>query len=202
MAPCMCRAEGGCERDYHWADKPLQRCYVCFQLGHLCCLSAPKKMKPSCYNCGESGHLGDDCQRTKTPKLCAERSGKGMDAVVDDYDTDRFSGRGRWEKDSRSPYGNEPRRRPSYYDRISQDPRASWSKNDHASLPSSRDSYHRDRSNSLGRWNSAPQGWVSGSSGGHRSSGLDSRPSQRYSADSRSGHHARKHNSSHRRTYE
>lgn len=62
----LCRAEGACTERYLDKDLTLVRCYVCNRMGHLCCTEAPQDpVQPSCYNCGDEGHLGTDCWRDK-----------------------------------------------------------------------------------------------------------------------------------------
>ena len=49
------------------AEKDLAqaRCMLCGRRGHFCCQSTDQlpPQKASCYNCGDHGHLGEECWR-------------------------------------------------------------------------------------------------------------------------------------------
>ncbi|XP_062084240.1 uncharacterized protein LOC133790582 isoform X2 [Humulus lupulus] len=49
-----------CPNDYCPSDIKEIQCYVCKSLGHLCCVDSRSGIliSDSCYNCGQSGHLG------------------------------------------------------------------------------------------------------------------------------------------------
>lgn len=68
------RFEVGCTSEYLETDLQHIRCFVCFQLGHLCCKPSPQEPAVlSCYNCGARGHAGEDCKRGLAPAMYAER---------------------------------------------------------------------------------------------------------------------------------
>ncbi|CAL8464992.1 g4527 [Coccomyxa elongata] len=85
-APDYIRAEGGCTREYLEEDLRQARCQVCGRRGHLCCQVAEglPAQRPSCYNCGEGGHVAEDCWREKPQAVQNERrayAGRRMTAV-------------------------------------------------------------------------------------------------------------------------
>ena len=46
------------------------RCYVCNQWGHVCCKGAPTEAPVlSCHNCGEQGHLAQECWMTRPTQV-------------------------------------------------------------------------------------------------------------------------------------
>eukprot|EP00249_Psilotum_nudum_P021061 c27955_g1_i1 orf=123-1574(+) len=57
-----------CYRGYKPDDLKMIQCYVCKSYGHLCCVdivdSSPRQI--SCYNCGETGHSGVGCAKSRT----------------------------------------------------------------------------------------------------------------------------------------
>ncbi|TYI32652.1 hypothetical protein ES332_A04G079100v1 [Gossypium tomentosum] len=68
-----------CRSDYSADDLKKIRCYICNDFGHLSCVKLPdaSPTEVSCYNCGQSGHLGSDCSKcpkvvrgSKSPALC------------------------------------------------------------------------------------------------------------------------------------
>ncbi|KAK8593462.1 hypothetical protein V6N12_045542 [Hibiscus sabdariffa] len=69
-----------CRSDYSVDDLKKIQCYICKDFGHLSCVKLPDHTSPtevSCYNCGQSGHLGSDCSKcpkavrgSKSPALC------------------------------------------------------------------------------------------------------------------------------------
>ncbi|POO03008.1 Zinc finger, CCHC-type [Trema orientale] len=90
-----------CCNDYCFDDIKEIQCYICKSFGHLCCVDSPhaNPVTDSCYNCGQSGHLGSGCMKTRkdirgfslhlcttdverqvilpeNPKLCAAREGE------------------------------------------------------------------------------------------------------------------------------
>ena len=65
-----CRAEGGCTNEYDSEDLQYVRCYVCNQWGHVCCKGAPTEAPVlSCHNCGEQGHLAEECWMTRPTQV-------------------------------------------------------------------------------------------------------------------------------------
>ncbi|XP_022745100.1 uncharacterized protein LOC111295721 isoform X2 [Durio zibethinus] len=58
-----------CRNDYSPDDLKKIRCYICNDFGHLSCVKLPDTgpTEVSCYNCGQSGHLGSEC--SKCPKV-------------------------------------------------------------------------------------------------------------------------------------
>ncbi|BDA50588.1 probable cellular nucleic acid-binding protein at C-terminar half [Coccomyxa sp. Obi] len=85
-APDYIRAEGGCTGEYLEEDLRQARCQVCGRRGHLCCQVAEglPAQRPSCYNCGEGGHVAEDCWREKPQAVQNERrgnAGRRMTAV-------------------------------------------------------------------------------------------------------------------------
>ncbi|KAM6577261.1 hypothetical protein CsatB_029098 [Cannabis sativa] len=56
-----------CSNDYCPSDIKEIHCYVCKALGHLCCADSHGGIliSDSCYNCGQSGHLGSGCTKTR-----------------------------------------------------------------------------------------------------------------------------------------
>ncbi|XP_021283367.1 uncharacterized protein LOC110415917 isoform X2 [Herrania umbratica] len=58
-----------CRRDYSPDDLKKIQCYVCNGFGHLSCVNVldTSPAEVSCYNCGQSGHLGSES--TKFPKV-------------------------------------------------------------------------------------------------------------------------------------
>ncbi|XWS56122.1 hypothetical protein CRYUN_Cryun09bG0059400 [Craigia yunnanensis] len=61
-----------CRSDYSPDDLKKIRCYICNDFGHLSCVKLPdtSPTEVSCYNCGQSGHLGSEC--SKCPKVAGE----------------------------------------------------------------------------------------------------------------------------------
>lgn len=61
------RAEGGCAHDYADKDRAQARCMLCGRRGHLCCQSTTRlpALKPSCCNCGDKGHVVEECWRVR-----------------------------------------------------------------------------------------------------------------------------------------
>lgn len=56
-----------CCNDYSPRDIEEMQCYICKSFGHLCCadsLHASPRPVLSCFNCGQSGHLGSGCMKT------------------------------------------------------------------------------------------------------------------------------------------
>ncbi|EOY09643.1 Uncharacterized protein TCM_025041 isoform 2, partial [Theobroma cacao] len=58
-----------CRSDYSPDDLKRIQCYVCNGFGHLSCVNVldTSPAEVSCYNCGQTGHLGSEC--TKFPKV-------------------------------------------------------------------------------------------------------------------------------------
>ncbi|KAK6232363.1 hypothetical protein SCA6_002436 [Theobroma cacao] len=58
-----------CGGDYSPDDLKRIQCYVCNGFGHLSCVNVldTSPAEVSCYNCGQTGHLGSEC--TKFPKV-------------------------------------------------------------------------------------------------------------------------------------
>ncbi|KAL9425520.1 hypothetical protein AB3S75_032472 [Citrus x aurantiifolia] len=52
-----------CEGEYHADDLKKIQCYICKSFGHLCCVNSSiiGLKQVSCYNCGQSSHLGPEC---------------------------------------------------------------------------------------------------------------------------------------------
>ncbi|KAJ0087964.1 hypothetical protein Patl1_32837 [Pistacia atlantica] len=71
-----CRDPGhdmfSCTGDYAADDLKEIQCYICRSFNHLCCIRFPDNAQKqvSCYNCGQSGHLGSAC-----PNSCEPPSG-------------------------------------------------------------------------------------------------------------------------------
>lgn len=56
-----------CNRDYPTEDLKVIQCYVCKEYGHLCCVDVAltSERQDSCYNCGELGHTGVGCAKSR-----------------------------------------------------------------------------------------------------------------------------------------
>ncbi|KAL2900869.1 Zinc finger protein GIS2, partial [Bienertia sinuspersici] len=63
-----------CNVEYSPDDLKNVRCYVCKELGHICCDNHTdiSLATSSCYNCGESGHSGLQCPKPHLDK-CGSR---------------------------------------------------------------------------------------------------------------------------------
>ncbi|XP_024534510.1 uncharacterized protein LOC112347622 [Selaginella moellendorffii] len=86
---------GSCRGDYEASDLEAIQCYVCKKFGHLCCLDglgdAPRLA--SCYNCGDTGHSGMACTRTRgnsfppTPKTQSAKSQAAKSQAAKNHST-------------------------------------------------------------------------------------------------------------------
>ncbi|XP_022718589.1 protein AIR1-like isoform X2 [Durio zibethinus] len=77
-----------CRNDYYHDDLKEIQCYICKSFGHLCCVNFvdTSATEVSCYRCGQQGHTGLSCGRSRgetkettdsgSPSLCY-RCGEG-----------------------------------------------------------------------------------------------------------------------------
>ena len=77
------RAEGvSCSGMPRPEDMARVICIVCGQPGHLCCAdwAPPPGATPSCFNCGEEGHVGTECKgpRPRGADLALAGPGRGL----------------------------------------------------------------------------------------------------------------------------
>lgn len=56
-----------CDREYDPEDLKGIQCYVCKEYGHLCCVDVAltSDRQDTCYNCGEVGHTGVGCAKSR-----------------------------------------------------------------------------------------------------------------------------------------
>jgi hypothetical protein len=68
------RAEGHCNQRYSDDDLRMVTCMSCGHVGHANCKGlASTDAIPSCYNCGDKGHIGVECKVGATPSVTSER---------------------------------------------------------------------------------------------------------------------------------
>jgi len=100
--PDWVRAEGGCSKGYAAEDMADIRCLSCHQLGHLNCKPVTAQpAHPSCYNCGQDGHLGPECTRQANYAVMSEKmeasNANGLKELRKEDDRGRASKKARWE---------------------------------------------------------------------------------------------------------
>ncbi|MCO5590780.1 hypothetical protein L7F22_044755 [Adiantum nelumboides] len=66
-----------CDREYDPEDLQGIQCYVCKEYGHLCCVDVAltSRRQDTCYNCGEVGHTGVGCAKSRNHLEGDRRSG-------------------------------------------------------------------------------------------------------------------------------
>ena len=68
------RAEGQCTMPYFDSDLHMVQCLSCGAWGHANCTPlAQSRAIPSCFNCGEGGHIGFECTIGPTAAVFSER---------------------------------------------------------------------------------------------------------------------------------
>ncbi|KAI8111223.1 hypothetical protein M9434_004796 [Picochlorum sp. BPE23] len=68
------RAEGQCNMPYLDSDIRMVQCLSCGAWGHANCTPlAQSRAIPSCFNCGEGGHIGFECSIGPTAAVFSER---------------------------------------------------------------------------------------------------------------------------------
>lgn len=80
---CLRCGNGGhemldCDRDYDPDDLKSIQCYVCKKYGHLCCVDVTltSERQDTCYNCGEVGHTGVGCAKSRIHLEGKKKPGK------------------------------------------------------------------------------------------------------------------------------